>query len=104
MDIGQNVKKGCNTNNPTDYCKNCSYKELTPILSHVGILMKHLKNIIRKFSDNLKINQKYIMFLNQSERIKNRIFDWNRIFKQSFNTRRFFFYIQIHMSFRKKTF
>ena len=33
----QNVKRGCETNNPTDHCKNCSYKELTPILSHVGV-------------------------------------------------------------------
>ena len=33
----QNVKKGCNTNNPTSHCKNCSYKELTPILEYVGI-------------------------------------------------------------------
>ena len=37
MDDYQNVKKGCNTNNPTSHCKNCSYKELTPILSHVGV-------------------------------------------------------------------
>jgi MoaA/NifB/PqqE/SkfB family radical SAM enzyme len=33
----QNVKKGCNTNNPTSHCKNCSYKELTPILDYVGV-------------------------------------------------------------------
>tara|TARA_B100002019_G_scaffold251413_1_gene231813 strand:+ start:20096 stop:21031 length:936 start_codon:yes stop_codon:yes gene_type:complete len=31
----QKVKKGCETNNPTSHCKNCSYKELIPILSHV---------------------------------------------------------------------
>ena len=37
MDDYQNVKKGCNTNNPTSHCKNCSYKELTPILTHVGV-------------------------------------------------------------------
>ena len=37
MDDYQNVKKGCNTNNPTSHCKNCSYKELTQILSHVGV-------------------------------------------------------------------
>lgn len=30
-----NVKKGCETNNPTDHCKNCSYKELTPILEKI---------------------------------------------------------------------
>ena len=29
------VKKGCETNEPTDHCKNCSYKELVPILSHL---------------------------------------------------------------------
>jgi MoaA/NifB/PqqE/SkfB family radical SAM enzyme len=28
----QNVKLGCNTNNPTSHCKNCSYKELAPML------------------------------------------------------------------------
>ena len=33
----QNVKRGCETNNPTSHCKNCSYKELTPILEYVGI-------------------------------------------------------------------
>jgi len=33
----QNVKKGCNTNKPTSHCKNCSYKELTPILDYVGV-------------------------------------------------------------------
>ena len=37
MEDYRNVKKGCETNNPTDHCKNCSYKELTPILSHVGV-------------------------------------------------------------------
>lgn len=31
----QNVKNGCKTNNPTSHCKNCSYKELVPILSEV---------------------------------------------------------------------
>ena len=33
----QKIKKGCSTNNPTDHCTNCSYKELTPILSHLGV-------------------------------------------------------------------
>jgi len=33
----QNVKNGCNTNNPTSHCKNCSYKELVPILSYLGV-------------------------------------------------------------------
>ena len=37
MDDYKNVKKGCNTNNPTSHCKNCSYKELTPILEYVGV-------------------------------------------------------------------
>lgn len=36
-EIFQSIKKGCNTNNPTEHCKNCSYKELVPIL-------KELKN------------------------------------------------------------
>lgn len=31
----QNVKKGCNTNNPTSHCKNCSYKELVPMLDDI---------------------------------------------------------------------
>ena len=31
----QNVKTGCNTNNPTSHCKNCSYKELVPLLSKI---------------------------------------------------------------------
>jgi len=33
----QNVKMGCLTNNPTSHCKNCSYKELIPMLSEIGI-------------------------------------------------------------------
>ena len=37
MEYYQTVKKGCNTNNPTEHCINCSYKELTPILSHLGV-------------------------------------------------------------------
>ena len=28
----KNVKNGCNTNKPTSHCKNCSYKELSPML------------------------------------------------------------------------
>jgi len=31
----KNVKRGCSTNNPTSHCKNCSYKELTPILQKI---------------------------------------------------------------------
>ena len=33
----QKIKKGCKTNKPTSHCKNCSYKELVPILSHLGV-------------------------------------------------------------------
>lgn len=33
----QNVKVGCNTNNPTSHCKNCSYKELAPMLKELGV-------------------------------------------------------------------
>lgn len=33
----QNVKIGCNTNNPTSHCKNCSYKELAPMLKELGV-------------------------------------------------------------------
>ena len=33
----QNVKQGCNTNNPTSHCKNCSYKELSPMLKYLGV-------------------------------------------------------------------
>jgi len=33
----QNVKQGCNTNNPTSHCRNCSYNELVPILNYVGV-------------------------------------------------------------------
>ena len=33
----QNVKLGCESNNPTKHCENCSYKELTPMLSEIGI-------------------------------------------------------------------
>lgn len=29
------VKSGCSTNKPTSHCKNCSYKELTPILTQI---------------------------------------------------------------------
>jgi len=33
----KNVKRGCETNNPTDHCKNCSYKELSPMLKYLGV-------------------------------------------------------------------
>tara|TARA_Y100000310_G_scaffold39880_1_gene37398 strand:+ start:5349 stop:6275 length:927 start_codon:yes stop_codon:yes gene_type:complete len=37
IDEYQKVKVGCSTNKPTNHCKNCSYKELIPILSYCGI-------------------------------------------------------------------
>ena len=36
----QQIAKGCMDNKPTDHCKNCSYKELIPILSHLGVQNK----------------------------------------------------------------
>jgi len=33
----QNVKLGCDTNNPTSHCINCSYKELVPMLDYLGV-------------------------------------------------------------------
>ncbi len=33
----QLVKNGCSSNNPTSHCKNCSYKELVPMLKEIGI-------------------------------------------------------------------
>ena len=33
----KNVKKGCEVNSPTDHCKNCSYKELSPMLKYLGV-------------------------------------------------------------------
>ena len=33
----EKIKNGCKTNNPTSHCKNCSYKELTPMLSYLGV-------------------------------------------------------------------
>ena len=37
MEDYQNVKRGCNINNPTSHCKNCSYKELSPMLEYLGV-------------------------------------------------------------------
>lgn len=31
-DVYQSIKSGCETNNPTSHCQNCSYKELVPLL------------------------------------------------------------------------
>lgn len=31
------IKNGCLSNNPTDHCKKCSYKELTPILKKLEV-------------------------------------------------------------------
>lgn len=33
----QRVKHGCETNNQTEHCANCSYKELVPMLKELGI-------------------------------------------------------------------
>ena len=37
MEDYQNVKQGCETNNPTSHCTNCSYKELSPMLKYLGV-------------------------------------------------------------------
>ena len=37
MEDYQNVKKGCETNNPTSHCLNCSYKEITPMLTYLQV-------------------------------------------------------------------
>ena len=37
MEDYQNVKRGCNINKPTSHCKNCSYKELAPMLEYLGV-------------------------------------------------------------------
>lgn len=31
------LRHGCETNNPTSHCKNCSYKELVPMLKELGV-------------------------------------------------------------------
>lgn len=31
------VRSGCQTNDPTNHCRNCSYKELAPLLSELGV-------------------------------------------------------------------
>jgi MoaA/NifB/PqqE/SkfB family radical SAM enzyme len=36
-DAFMKIKHGCMTNEPTDHCKNCSYKELVPILTELGV-------------------------------------------------------------------
>ena len=33
----QKVKLGCQTNNPTSHCENCSYKELVPQLQRLKV-------------------------------------------------------------------
>ena len=33
----QNVKQGCETNNPASHCENCSYKEITPMLTYLSV-------------------------------------------------------------------
>lgn len=37
QDQYKKIKHGCATNTPTSHCKNCSYKELTPILQKLNI-------------------------------------------------------------------
>jgi sulfatase maturation enzyme AslB (radical SAM superfamily) len=37
QDSYQEIKLGCNSNEPTNHCKNCSYKELVPILNEIGV-------------------------------------------------------------------
>jgi len=36
-DNWKSIVKGCATNCPADHCKNCSYKELSPLLEKIGI-------------------------------------------------------------------
>lgn len=31
------IKSGCNLDSPSDHCKNCSYKELSPLLEELGV-------------------------------------------------------------------
>lgn len=33
----QKISTGCSTGKPTDHCKNCSYKELSPLLQILGV-------------------------------------------------------------------
>jgi MoaA/NifB/PqqE/SkfB family radical SAM enzyme len=33
----QKIKLGCSGNKPSDHCKNCSYKELSPLLEELGV-------------------------------------------------------------------
>ena len=36
-DSYQKITKGCSLNKPSDHCKNCSYKELSPLLEELGV-------------------------------------------------------------------
>jgi radical SAM protein with 4Fe4S-binding SPASM domain len=36
-DAYNNIKTGCEKNAPTNHCKNCSYKELSPLLQKLGV-------------------------------------------------------------------
>ena len=33
----QDIRKGCETNKPTEHCINCSYKEMTPMLTYLNV-------------------------------------------------------------------
>lgn len=35
------IREGCSKNKPSNHCKNCSYKELNPILDKLGISSSH---------------------------------------------------------------
>ena len=35
-DRWKSIQYGCKTDNPDDHCKNCSYKDLVPLLNRVG--------------------------------------------------------------------
>ena len=36
-DRWKNIQKGCQLDDPDDHCKNCSYKDLVPLLNRVGV-------------------------------------------------------------------
>lgn len=36
-DRWKEIKDGCSTDTPNEHCKNCSYKELSPLLSKMGV-------------------------------------------------------------------
>ena len=36
-DRWKSIQYGCKTDNPDDHCKNCSYKEITPMLTYLQV-------------------------------------------------------------------